>query len=272
MMNNFFLFKGALNTETLSDFENGIKLLNEVVAQRNEKTDVFIRFEDFWMQNSVLGFFYEIPAQLKSEYIGLSLKLFNSFAPIPIDIPNETDFDILYKHDCNGFTGFNFSSTVIQANRQVTDLISYNQFTLRCANQTAYESIQSFWEYKIILFPNLIFCDRVWAQIEHLSVNDDRFKLLNEKLKRLNTFVGTWKEGVFNYKNLGLDNSPDTPTRVANTIVLRTFNCPVIGDKVFSLHIKWSFGREFFRLYYYPNEANHKVYIGYIGPKGDIGF
>lgn len=271
-MNNFFLFKDALNTTTLGDFENGIKSLNEVVAKRNDRTDVFIRYEDFWMQNCAHGLFYEIVTKLKNEYIGLSIKLFNSFTPIPIDIPNETDFDILYNNDCNGFKGFNFSATTISANRQVTGLMSFNQFKLHCANQTAYNSIQAFWDNKEILFPNLVFCERVWSQIEHLSVNDDRFGLINEKLKRLNSFTGTWMEGVFNYKNLGLNNSPDTPTRIANTVALRTFNCPAIGDRVFSFHIKWSFGSEVFRMYYYPNETNHKVYIGYIGSKDDIGF
>lgn len=271
-MNNFFLFIDALNTSTLGDFENGIESLNEVVTQKNNRSNVFIRFEDFWLQNSAHGFLYDIPAKLSSEYIGLSVKLFNSFTPIPFDITNETDFDILYNNDCNGFKGFNFSRTGIPANRQITNLSSFNQFQLHCANQIAYNSIQSFWDNKEVLYPNLVFCDSVWSQIEHLSVNDDRFNLINEKLKRLNTFTGTWTAGGFNYKNLGLDNSPDTPTRIASTLALRTFCCPEIGDRVFSLHIKWSFGREFFRMYYYPNEVNHKVYIGYVGPKDDIGF
>ncbi|MBI3142305.1 MAG: hypothetical protein HYZ16_05720 [Bacteroidetes bacterium] len=68
-MNNFFLFKDALNTATLGDFENGIKSLNEVVAKKNERTDVLIRYEDFWMQNSAHGLFYEIPPKLNKEYI-----------------------------------------------------------------------------------------------------------------------------------------------------------------------------------------------------------
>jgi hypothetical protein len=271
-MNNFFLFKDALNVATLKDFENGINFLTEVLANKNEQTDAFIRYENFWEQNCVFGSFYEIPSKLNSEYIDLSIKLFDSFAPIKTDILNENDFDILYNNDCNGFEGFDFSATTIPTNRRVTDLTSFNQFKLRCANQNAYSSIQAFWNNKEILFPNLVFCDRVWSQIEHLSINDDRFDLINKKLKKLNAFAGTWDQGAFDYKNLGLDNSPDTPTRIANTIDLRTFHCSEIGDRVFSLHIKWSFGREFFRLYYYPNEGNRKVYIGYIGPKGDIGF
>jgi hypothetical protein len=271
-MNNFFLFKDALNVATLRDFENGINSLNEIVTNKNAQTDAFIRYENFWGQNCVLGLFCEIIYKLNREYIGLSIKLFESFTPIEIDILNENDFDIRYNNDCNGFNGFDFSTTTIPANRCIIDLASFNQFKLNCANQNAYNSIQAFWDNKKILFPNLVFCDRVWKQIEHLSVNDDRFDLINEKLKRLNAFTETWNQGAFDYKNLGLDNSPDTPTRIASTLDLRTFHCSGIGDRVFSLHIKWSFGREFFRLYYYPNEGNRKVYIGYIGPKDDIGF
>jgi hypothetical protein len=163
------------------------------LLRKKVRTDVLIRYEDFWMQNSFHGLFYEIPTKLSNEYIGLSVKLFNSFTPIPIDIPNETDFDILYNKDCNGFKGFNFSATNIPANRHITDLISFNLFKLNCANQTAYNSIQSFWDNKELLFPKLVFCERVWNQIEHLSVNDDRFGLINEKLK-MNTFTGNWKE------------------------------------------------------------------------------
>ena len=271
-MNNFFLFKDALDIPTLADFEKAIKSLNEAVISRDKSYDNLIRYENFWAQKSIHGLFYEIPQKLNKEYIGLCFKLFNSFTSIPIDIPNETDFDVLFNGDCNGFAGFDFSTTTIPATRQVTNLTSFNAFKLTCANQNAYNSIQDFWDNKEVIFPNLVFCERVFEQISHLSITDDRFKLINEKLKRLNYFTSTWKTGVFNYKNLGLDNSPDTPTRIASTLALRTFNCPQVGNKVFSLHVKWSFGREFFRIYYFPNEANHKVYIGYIGPKDDIGF
>ena len=102
-MRNFFLFKDALNTATLEDFEKGVSSLNEVIANRDTKKDSFIRYEGFWCQESAHGFFYEIPDKLSKEYIGLSLKLFNSFVPIPIDILNEADYEILYTGDCNGF-------------------------------------------------------------------------------------------------------------------------------------------------------------------------
>ena len=271
-MNNFFLLHEALNPPALLDFENGVRSLTTVVANKSNDTDRFHRHESFWEYETAHGFCYEIPNKINKELIGLSIKLFNSFNSIPIYIPNETDFDILYDNDCNGFTGIDFTPTAIPADRQISDLVSFNTFRQACALGIAYDSIQNFWDSRAMLFPNLIFCDRVWQQIEHLSVKDDRFKLMDEKLKRLNAFTKNWTAGAFDFKNLGLENSPDTPTRVVNTLALRTFNCPAIGNKVFTLHLKWSFGREFFRLYYFPNENNHKVYIGYIGPKDEIGF
>ncbi|MBS1541871.1 MAG: hypothetical protein JSS73_14565 [Bacteroidetes bacterium] len=271
-MNNFYLFKDALNTATLDDFERGIKSLNEVVTETDSQADVLLRYEDFWMQNSAHGFFYELPGKLTNEYIGLSVKLFNSFTPIPFDIPNEIDFDTIYNVDCNGFAGFNFINTAIPANRQVTGANSFRLFKNNCATQNAFASIQAYWNSRTSLFPNLVFCNHVWDQISHLSVNDPRFTLINSKLNRLNVFTGTWQSGNFIYQNLGLDNSPDTPTRIAKTLNLRTFNCPVIGNRVFSLHIKWYFGNEPFRLYYFPEPTTHKVYVGYIGPKDEIGF
>jgi hypothetical protein len=70
-MNNFFLFRPALNTATLAEFEIGIKLLNEVVANSIARTDSLFRYEKFWDQNSKHGFFHEIPYKLSKEYINL---------------------------------------------------------------------------------------------------------------------------------------------------------------------------------------------------------
>lgn len=271
-MNNFFLLNEALNPKALADFENGVRNLTDVIVNKNKDIDAFLRHDDFWEYETIHGFCYEIPNKLDKELVGLSIKLFNSLTAIPIYIPNDKEFDILYPGDCNGFTGFDFDSTSIPSVRQIVDSVSLNQFKQSCIIQNAFNSIQDFWNSRAVLFPNLIFCTRVWEQISHLSVNDDRFKLVNEKLKRLNVFTGRWTTSVFDFKNLGLDNTPDTPTRIAKTLALRTFDCPGIGNRVFSLHIKWSYGGEPFRLYYFPNENNRRVYIGYIGPKDGIGF
>jgi hypothetical protein len=123
-----------------------------------------------------------------------------------------------------------------------------------------------------VLFSNLIFCNNVKEQITSFPITDDRFTLIDEKLKVLNNFTGRWMAGAFDLKNLGMDSSPDTPTRINNTLKFRTFHCPGLGDRVFSYHSKWYVGNEPFRLYFFPESSNRKVYVGYIGEKEVVGF
>lgn len=271
-MNNFFLLNESLNISAILDFELGIKNLTEIFIIKNSDLDTFLYHEDFWNYETHLGFIYDIPNKIDNELVELFYKLFGSFNSIPNYITDEQCFDRIFNNDCNGFMGIDFSSTVITNERQIIDPTSFKLFKHKCAETIAYNSIQNFWANRTTLFPNLVFCEHVYGQIEHLSVNDDRFKLINNKLEVLNAFTNNWKDGAFEIKKLGLDNSPDTPTRVKSTSTLRTFSCPPIGDKIFSLHIKWYFGKEPFRMYYFPNEENHNVYIGYIGPKDEIGF
>lgn len=276
-MNNFFLLSEAIETATISELQNGIINLNNVVTLKVTHRDNFLRGEGFWEFETSYGFMYELTyGVIDSELFGLVVKIFESFNSSPIYFSKEEDFDTIYPNECNGFVGINFTNTEISESRQIKDEHSFSTFVNNCTvEQTleeAYQSIDGFWNNREILFPNLVFCDRVKGQIQHLSVADDRFKLINEKLKILNKFTGLWTEGIFQYKSLDLDNSPDTPTRVRNTLNLRTFTCPDIGSQVFNLHIKWSVGSEPFRLYYYPCGINHKVYVGYIGAKSEIGF
>ncbi len=272
-MNNFFLLNETLNTITIVEFENGISNLNSILSVKNDETDLLMMHHSIWEHNNghglLIDFYFSI---VSKETQRLVPKIFESMNDYQNYISNEIQFDGFFPNDCNGFTGIEFSSTVILPSRQVIDSISFNRFKNQCVTAQAYNSIQDFWNSKSVLFPDLVFCDRVWEQIQHLSMDDDRFKLINGKLKRLNDFTNKWRTGVFDYKNCGLDCSPDTPTRVANTLSLRTFLCPAIGNKVFSLHVKWYFGSEPFRLYFYPEAGVHKVYVGYIGAKDEIGF
>ena len=270
---NFFLLNESLNAGSIHELESGISNLNDILALKNIETDSFLKHDSIWLYNNgfgrVIDFYFTI---VSLEIRRLVPIVFETFVDTPINIINEAIFDGNYPNDCNGFPGIDFRGLPISVPRQILSENSFKLFKSRCVIGIAYNSIQDFWDNRLILFPNLVFCDSIWGQIQMLSINDDRFKLIDAKLKKLNAFTGTWNERAFDYTRLGLDNSPDTPKRVNNTLALRTFNCPEIGERVFSLHIKWSFGRQFFRMYYFPEESNHKVYIGYIGPKDEIGF
>jgi hypothetical protein len=272
-MNNFFLLNETLNTETIVEFELGISNINAILLSRNSKNDTFIKHRSIWQHHNGHGiiteFFYSV---VNKETQRLIPAVFKTFKDCPIYINNETDFDILFENSCNAFVGMTFSNTAIPAKRQIINKNDFNSYKNDCELEHAYDSINDFWNNREVLFPSLKFCDRVFDQIQHLSVTDNRFKLINEKLRKLNLFTAHWNEGSFDFKSIGMDCSPDTPTRVANTLSLRTFPCPEIGDRVFNYHIKWSFGKEPFRMYFFPEVSNRKVYIGYIGPKDEIGF
>ena len=274
-MNNFFLLNEALNSTSIAELEDGIFNLNAVLIKKNKDVDSFLKHHSIWMYHNgygtVVDFYYSIISKETQRLISIILEVIDDY---PDYISNERLFDDTFPNDCNGFLGINFLSTDIADARQVVSVPSFVLFKQNCAGtiDVAQDSIQQFWDRRESLYPNLIFCANVFSQIEHLSTNDDRFKLIKQKLKILDAYVGKWKTGSFDHKNLGLDCSPDTPKRIKDTIPERTFLCNAIGNQIFSLHIKWYFGSEPFRLYFFPQESNHKVHVGYLGGKAGIGF
>jgi hypothetical protein len=242
-MNNIFLLSEAINTSSVEALEQGIFNLNAAVNLRKSERDVLMLGEDFWYFQTIHGQIHEFAYSIvKDELRIIVIKLFGSFKSSPIYFANEADFDVIYPNDCNGFMGIDFTGTTVSEKKQITGVDSFSTFVTDCFTKQAYTTTQEFWNKRAEIFPKLVFCERVWDQIKHLSVDDDRMKLINDKLVTLNRFTDTWNQGSFNYKNLGLDNSPDTPKRVKDTLALRTFTCPKIGNKIFNFHIKWSFG------------------------------
>lgn len=272
-MNNFYLLNEALVASTISELENGILSFNDILIRRNALTDVLMKHESIWEYDihfgKVVDLFYSI---VSSELQRLVPKVFESFHNHPKYLSTEMEFDLQFPDDCNGYVGINFQPTAIQISRQVTDVKSFEIFKINCVIENAFNSFDDFWTSKEIIFPNLSFCENVYQQIAQFSLGDDRFKLIKDKLKKLDEFAGKWKSGPFEFNKMGLDCSPDTPSRISSTLSLRTFRCADDLERVFSLHIKWYFGGEPFRLYFFPHAETNKVFIGYIGPKDDIGF
>ncbi|XDD53659.1 hypothetical protein AB3N62_14395 [Leptospira sp. WS4.C2] len=134
------------------------------------------------------------------------------------------------------------------------------------------ESMEDFLDKVSEIFPQLFFCDNAKEQLYRISVGDMRFNNLLKKLIRLNSKVSSWLDGGFDFKNLGIECSPDSPERIKKTLDKRSFLCPDGRIRVFSLHLKWSIGKDEVRLYFFPDPENRKIYIGYIGNKSGIGF
>lgn len=265
-MFNFFLLNEAIDLEDLNTFKNGFQELI-TIKSITSKEDNLLKHASIWTLNIWPVFYVD-----NSQYVSVISKFVEQLNNNSDYLNDESTFDSLFPKMCNSFLGIDFSKTTILSSKWIKCKTTFEKFKKDCATAKAYLSINNFWEYREIIFPNLVFCEKVFDQIKHLSINDDRFKLIDEKLKKLNEFTGNWNSSTFDFKSIGLDCSPDTPKRIKDTLSLRTFLCPIIGDKVFSYHIKWSFGSEPFRLYFYPETSNYKVYVGYIGAKDEIGF
>lgn len=263
-MNNFFLLNEAVNLNDYKQFKEGIA---ELIAIEKEDNDTFLKHNSIWEIPVITNNLFSIRGQEENAIILFieQIKTINGY------LNNQCDFDSTYADCCNAFLGIDFTKTAINNNERITN---YYQFKKYKYNHIG--TIDQFWKEKNHkhLYPNLVFCANVFEQISHLSPKDERFFLIKEKLLVLDNATKNWEQGYFDIKSLGLDCSPDTPDRIKKTLSKRTFHCPEIGDRVFSLHIKWYFGKEPFRLYFYPhnNETKNIIYVGYIGNKVDIGF
>lgn len=64
-------------------------------------------------------------------------------------------------------------------------------------------------------------------------------------------------------EKVNLNISPESDSTLKKFGAQRMFSIPGIGKRLFSLHIKMGDG---LRNYFFPDNSNRKVYIGYIGP------
>lgn len=118
------------------------------------------------------------------------------------------------------------------------------------------------WTRKDELFPNLIFCDAVTDQLQSLGAEDRILQLVKNRLSELEDYCKSWSDEAFEPKSLR-NVSPESQVTLQNPKYSkeRTFLCPDGQQKVFSWHVKLSFG---WRIYFFPNEQK-KMIIGYVG-------
>jgi hypothetical protein len=265
-MNNFFLLNEALS---FKDFDNGILNLNEIIFNSDSLKDNFLKHQSLLNHQTNKGFFIDIINN--SSKGALFWKIFRNFKEIPYYFNSLEQFNDKYKNECNGFLGFDFNSLEIEKNNQVVNLSDFYKFKNNCTQNFILESFDSFWKNRKVFFKGLEFCESVYNNISHFSVDDNRFMLIKEKLKRLNETSLKWKSGSFPHYQMGLKVSPDTKTRLIKSSTTRNFICPDNSIKEFSWHIKLSVGIDY-RIYYYPDSNTQKVIIGVIGTKSELGF
>ncbi len=255
-MSNFFLLNEAIQVQDYESFKDGFK---EFVIIDKEAEDVFLRHDSFW-QIDFLVELYNNNYQLQDETA--ICKFIEQLTPSENYFSNSIQIDNQFQEEHNAFLGINFNNTTIETERQIrsnTEYLTFNHNNLWNVNY------RNYWNKRVKLFPNLIMCGQVQAQINAIGTSN-YFNQIIEKLKIFNEAIGNWKTGNFNHREINskyaLIISPEssgTMNRYGNE---RIFSLPNGGTEYFEFHIKTGD----LRFHFYPNNATKEVYVGYIGP------
>jgi hypothetical protein len=121
------------------------------------------------------------------------------------------------------------------------------------------------WSRKQELFPNLEFCDSVQKQLEDILSEQLELQPVRKTLLILQNHCQAWKSGDFYIESSILEYSPESNQTLNNSKYKkqREFICPDGQKRLFSLHAKLRICN--WRIYFYPDQADKKVIIGYIG-------
>ena len=258
-MNHFFLLNEAIELEgdmpiTIEVFMEGIEKLNAI----NKGTvDEFQRHESIW-KLPIFALLFSQFGQRES----LVVSFVNQMVSLDSYVDGETTYDSIYPNDKNAFLGINFEKTGITVSKQITNETSFFLFK----NTVLWDfSFRNFWERRTELFPNLILCGDVEAQIGRIG-SAGYFNQIVEKLRDFNDSVKNWDHGDFNYKAINRDYplriSPESTQTMSKYGNERLFSFPNGGREHFELHIKTGD----LRFHFLPDNIEKKVYVGYIGP------
>lgn len=268
-MNNLFIHNEALDTASILDFENGISNLNEIIEKHEPLKDNLLKHHSILNHRTKNGYVSEIVN--KSSKSKLFWTIFRTLKDHSDYLNTEALIESNFPNQCNGFLGFDFSKTTISKPKQVDNLTAFQTFKDNCTKKFGQGTFDDFWKNRTDYFKGLIFCSSIYDCIGHLSVDDDRFLLIREKLIRLDEFAKIWSAGAFPHYDMGINVSPDTQSRLQKSSSTRIYACPDGANREFSWHIKLNAGVAY-RIYYYPDSNTHKVIVGVIGTKSELGF
>jgi hypothetical protein len=120
------------------------------------------------------------------------------------------------------------------------------------------------WERRAELFPGLVFCDDVRAQLEAIDRGAPVLRQIVEKLRLLDRHFRQW-DGVFEPDALGVKVTMESESTMQQFAAERTFRCPDEVERTFEWHVRMTPGA--WRLYFFPDAATRRAIVGYVGPK-----
>ncbi|MCI0470744.1 MAG: hypothetical protein L0Y73_03700 [Candidatus Aminicenantes bacterium] len=156
------------------------------------------------------------------------------------------------------------SVTVHHASRSC-HIESHKEWLEKKRKKTLNKSIE-LWERRIEFFPHLILCEHIETQFKKSFGIDSRyFDQIFDRLKKLDTFAKEWTSGGFDVETLkryGLRVSGESSRTLSRYGNERKFRLPDGRREIFEMHIKTGH----LRIHFFPDEQEHQVYVGYIGP------
>ncbi|KAF3889641.1 MULTISPECIES: hypothetical protein [Nostocales] len=121
------------------------------------------------------------------------------------------------------------------------------------------------WNLREDLFPNLVFCDDVYKQVQSLNSGNPILRQVIKRLFEMEETCKNWTDGVFDMDSLPCKVSPESDSRLKRLKKELTFKCPDGNERVFSLHVRMTPGA--WRLHFSVDLGPGKIIIGYIGLK-----
>lgn len=122
-------------------------------------------------------------------------------------------------------------------------------------------------------YPFIVLCGKSKQQLLKWSAGITIFGQVKRSLLELNSFVEKWQYGQFDYYSADNLNKSGLPYRVSRESESvrdnpalkkeRMFWLPSGVEAFFEEHIKLTNG---YRLHFYPDQTEKKIYVGYIGP------
>lgn len=239
------LFKRAKNKTSLrlllSAFSSKPKLkkLPSLSAYKLKKELPFYTYKEGEAEPEIVGFAYAYEQAL------YAVSYNNS-------IWNKTEYNIL---------------KIEEEGEEVTETeVTVNHF-LESSSVDAFKLLRTgrnLWDWREIIFPNLVFCGDTETQICDLSLKNKDIQIAYDKLKVLDEGLEGKRIEDFDYKSLGITISGESKSTKQQYGDLRTFAIPgTEREELFELHIKsgdW-------RYHFFLDKETNKCYIGYIGKK-----
>lgn len=148
-----------------------------------------------------------------------------------------------------------------------TSHCSLHQLWFESKRRITVQTGSQLWLRRKQLFPKLDFCNSVKRQLESIPNNDLRLIHIRNKLDYLNSLADTWLEGeTFNYNQLPKRSiHPDSDSRDKQFEQELTILCSDNKERFFTWKANFSPGHG--KLYFFPDNEQRKIYIGYIGYK-----